>query len=143
MASVGAKTLVRALDLLESGDAVWTPQNHEDATFCQMLTKENAKIDFACTTAEIVNKVRAYNPNPVAYFVLNGEKFKVFEARAINFDGQGEVGQVVCANAKQGLIFKTADGFVEMEIITAPNSKKMLAKQYLAGKKINVGEIAD
>ena len=90
-----------------------------------------------------MNKVRAYNPNPVAYFVLNGEKFKVFEARAINFDGQGEVGQVVCANAKQGLIFKTGDSFVDMEIITAPNSKKMLAKQYLAGKKINVGEIAD
>ena len=143
MASVGAKTLVRALDILESGNAVWTPQNHQDATFCQMLTKENAKIDFACTTAQIVNKVRAYNPNPVAYFVLNGEKFKVFEARAINFDGQGKVGQVICANAKQGLIFKTADGFVEMEIITAPNSKKMQAKQYLAGKKINVGEIAE
>lgn len=143
MASVGAKTLVRALDILESGDAVWTPQNHNDATFCQMLTKENAKIDFACTTAQIVNKVRAYNPNPVAYFVLGGEKFKVFSAQSVQGFGQGRVGEVVCANAKQGLVFKTADGFVEMQTITAPNSKKMTAKQYLAGKKINVGEIAD
>lgn len=141
MGDVGAELLVKALDQIENKTAVWTPQNHQEATFCSMLTKENAKIRFDQSASQIVNHVRAYNPNPVAFFELEGQKYKVFEAKEKLFDGQGLPGQVVCADAKKGLIFAANDGFVEILTLTPPNGKKMPAKSFLAGKKIDVGAI--
>lgn len=140
MAHLGAKALCEALESLENGTAVWTPQDHTKATFSHMLTKENAKIDFCDTSENIVNKVRAYNPNPVAFFELDGQRFKVFEAKAIQLENTGfECGEIVFANAKTGLVIKAQDDFVEIVSLQAPNGKKMLAKDFLNGKKISVG----
>ena len=140
MADLGATAIVEALDIIESGKAVWTKQNHKNATYCEMLTKENAKLNFNDKTDNIVNKVRAYNPSPVGYFEYGGEKFKVFSAQKVTADlGNFNPGQVAMANSKNGLIVKTLDGFVEIVEMQAPNGKRMLAKQYLNGKKIEVG----
>lgn len=83
MAILGGQALVESLDLIESGKDVFVSQEHKDATFTTMLTKENAKLDFNEKTANIVNKIRAYNPSPVAFFELDGVKYKVFKARKI------------------------------------------------------------
>lgn len=144
IATVGAKTLVQALDLIETGKAVWKQQNHKNATFCNMLTKENAKINFAQNAKQVVDFVRGYNPNPVAYFVLQNTKFKVFKAQSVNCDlpPRAKAGQVLVADAKKGLWIATCDGAVEILELQTANGKKMTAKQYLAGKKIQTGVLA-
>ena len=140
MAHLGADALVEALEILENGTAVWKSQDHQQATFTKMLTKENAKLDFSDTAQNIVNKVRAYNPNPVAFFELDGQKFKVFEAKVVKMENQGfQCGQIALAGAKTGLVIKAQDDFVEIVSLQAPNGKKMLAKDFLNGKKIEVG----
>ena len=140
MAKLGADALCEALESLEKGSAVWKSQDHKKATFTKMLTKENAKLDFNDTAQNIVNKVRAYNPNPVAFFELDSQKFKVFEAKAVKIENQGfECGQIALASAKSGLVIRAKDDFVEIITIQAPNGKKMLAKDFLNGKKIDVG----
>ena len=52
-------------------------------------------------------------------------------------------GEVVIANNKQGLFIKCVDGLVEITELLPINSKKMTAKSYLNGKKINIGSIAE
>lgn len=144
MAKIGAKAIVEALNILQNGTALWTPQNHLNATFCQMLTKQNAKLDFNDLTENIINKVRAYNPNPVAFFEVFGQKFKVFSAQESNFEASNtKPGTIVAANTKTGLIIKTKNGFLEILEMQAPNSKKMLAKSFLSGKKIEVGALVE
>ena len=140
MAVFGAEALCEALENLENGTVVWTKQDHQKATFTKMLTKENAKLNFDDTAQNIVNKVRAYNPNPVAFFELDGQKFKVFEAKVVKMENQGfQCGQIALAGAKTGLVIKAQDDFVEIVSLQAPNGKKMLAKDFLNGKKIDVG----
>ena len=140
MADLGADALCEALESIENGTAVWKSQDHQNATFTKMLTKENAKLDFSESAQNIVNKVRAYNPNPVAFFELDGQKFKVFEAKVVKMENQGfECGQIALAGAKTGLVIKAQDDFVEIVSLQAPNGKKMLAKDFLNGKKIEVG----
>ena len=87
--------------------------------------------------------VRGLNPNPVAIFYLNGESYKVFAAKAIDYIGNEPNGIVLKANAKTGLLIKCQNGAVEIVEMTAPNSKKMLAKAYLNGKKIQEGLICN
>lgn len=135
MGELGGKLLVKALDLIENGKAKYTPQNNLEATFTKMLTKESAEINFNDTAKNIVNKVRGYYKNPTAYFIHNGEKFKVFKAveqknltKLIN-------GHIISANSKDGLVIKCLNGAVEILELQAPNGKRMSAKAYLNGKK--------
>jgi len=140
---VGAKLCVKALDLIENKNANFLPQNNELATYTKMLKKEDTIINFNSDSKNIINLVRGLNPNPVAYFTLNGESFKVFCAKQLQYSGNEKNGTILKADCKNGLVIKTADGAVEIIEMTAPNSKRMLAKSYLNGKKIPVGSVCN
>lgn len=140
---LGAGLCVQALDMIQNGTAKFTPQDHEKATHTKMIKKEHTQIDFNQTSRQIVNQVRAMNPNPIAFFTLNGENYKVFEAKVIDYHGTEPNGAILLASAKQGLVVKTSDGAVEIIEMTAPNSKRMLAKSYLNGKSLPIGSICN
>ena len=136
MGKLGGKLIVEALDKIELGEAKFIPQDNSKATFTKMLTKESAEIDFNDTAKNIVNKVRGYYKNPTAYFVHNNEKFKVFKAEERKNLTKLLNGHIISANSKDGLVIKCQDGAVEILELQAPNSKRMTAKAYLNGKKI-------
>lgn len=144
MAVLGGKQLVESLNLISKNKAVFTKQEHSKATFTSMLTKENAKLNFNQKTANIVNKIRAYNPSPVAFFELDGVKYKIYKAREYKSDIQNKNfsnGEVIFSSSKEGLVIKTADGFLEILEIQYPNSNKLNIKQFLNGRDFSVGTI--
>lgn len=143
-ADVGGKLLIEALDLIESGKAMYIKQNEALATKTKMLKKENSKINFEKSADKICNKIRAYSPSPACYFVLDGEKYLVYKAKKANleFSSQG-CGQVVVANPKQGLIISCEDGFIEILELKPENKKAMTAKAFLNGKKLEVGKFVE
>ena len=143
LSHLGADLCVEALNLIEDKKAVFVPQNNELASHTKMIKKENTKIDFNKTPNEIVNLIRGLNPNPVAYFDINENSYKVFSAKPINYVGDEKNGTIIFASGKQGLVIKCQDGAVEIIEMIAPNSKKMMAKSYLNGKKIEVGSIVN
>lgn len=140
---IGAKLCIKALDLIEGGKAEFTPQNEQEATHTHMFKKQDCFIDFNKSAKQIVNLVRGLNPNPIALFSLNNETYKVFEARAVEDDSNASQGTILEANSKRGLIIKCLGGAVEIVEMTAPNSKRMLAKSYLNGKSISVGSVCN
>lgn len=140
---LGAKLCVEALDLIENGKAVYTPQNEQEATHTYMFKKQDCFIDFSKSAKQIVNLVRGLNPNPIALFSLNNETYKVFEARVVEDNSNALAGTILEANSKKGLIIKCLGGAVEIVEMTAPNSKRMLAKSYLNGKSLNVGSVCN
>lgn len=145
LALVGGELCVKALDMIENEQDKnkWECQDDSKATFTKMLKKEDAQIDFEKTAEEISNFVRAYNPNPIANFTCNSNYFKVFQARPYDYqdDKQYQNGEVVFANSKKGLVIKCKNGFVEIVLFQAENGKIMSTKNYLNGKKIDVGII--
>ena len=140
---LGADLCVTALDLIETGKVEFVPQDHSQATHTKMIKKEHTLIDFNKTADEIVNLVRGLNPNPIAYFVLNGENYKVFKAKKVEYNGKEQNGKILIANSKHGFVIKCAGGAVEIEEMTAPNSKRMLAKSYLNGKTIDLESVCN
>ncbi len=144
LSKVGAKLLVNALDIIESGKDTWTAQNDEEATFTKMIKPEFEMLDFGDTSKNIVNKVRALNPNPVAKMVFGEQVFKIFEAKSSDaLFNNARIGEVVVSSPKQGLVIKCGDGAVEIVELQAPNGKRMSAKSYLNGKKIEVGSVVN
>lgn len=144
MAIAGGEALVEALDLIESGKAKFVPQDHSKATFTSVLTKDNARLDFSDTASNVVNKIRAYNPNPVAFMTIDEMRLKVYAAKVAELDlnlDDFKNGEVVMASGKTGLVIKASDGFVEILELQAPNGKVMSAKNLLNGLKIPIGKV--
>lgn len=151
LAILGAECMKDAIQLLEDGNITFTPQNHEIATKCTMLKKEQNKLNFNTSATSVKNFILGLNPWPVAEMQLKEGRFKVYRANVLtqdqisklNLETNATPGQVVVASNKLGLIIKCADGFVEITEIQAENSKIMQAKSMLNGKQILVGQIVN
>lgn len=137
---LAADSIVKALDLIELGKAEFVPQNHSEATFCKMLTKADGLIDWNKSALDIKNFVRGMNPWPCAYTSLNGMTYKIHKVDIADLDADGKVGEIV-ACTKNEIIVKCGSGFINIQIIQAPNAKKMSVKDYLLGHKMQVGSV--
>lgn len=137
---IAADSIVKALDIIESGNAVYTPQNHNNATYCKMLCKADGKIDWTKSAEEIKNFVRGMNPWPCAFTTLDEMVFKIHKVSVVKSNFTGSIGEIVNSD-KNGLIVACGSGFVSIDVIQAPNAQKMSAKDYLIGHKMQVGSI--
>ena len=134
---LGAKAIDKALDMFISGEVKTIPQDNAKATHTKMITKEDAYIDFNDTSFNIVNKIRAFNPSPIAFTNLNGEPFKIYSA--VICDKKGKVGEVISSNGS--LIVGTKDYSVELKVVQKFGGKAMPIGDFLCGNKIEVGTI--
>ena len=76
LSRLGADLLVRTLSGLESGAVAPRPQEGEP-TFSRPLTREDARVDWSRSAAEIERRLRAFTPWPGLYGVLDGERVKL------------------------------------------------------------------
>ncbi len=142
LSKIGGELLVKTLKLIEAGNAPRTKQG-EDYTIAPMLDKEMSKIDWENKTAEqIKNLIRGLNPIMGAYTFVNGKKLKIWKAQVVEenkiltSDNKIKNGDIILADAKQGLFFKAKDGILEAIEIQAENCKRMNAKDFLRGNKL-------
>ena len=136
---LGAECIIEALKLVETGKAVFTPQNHELATKCKMLKPEMGKIDFNQSAQTIVNLIHGLNPWPLCKVSINGTKFKLYRAKVVDCDSDVKEGTVVVSSPKKGLVVKCGNGCISIEELQSENGKRMPAKSYLNGKSIPEG----
>ena len=137
LALLGGEALVEALDLLEQGRAVFTPQDGSRATYARKIRKERGAIDWHKDASEIERAVRAYNPWPLARMLdPKGRELNVHEARVV--DGSGAPGCVL----ESGPRFVVACGRGALELVTVQVAGKraLSAVEYLRGARIELGQ---
>lgn len=136
---LGAKTLIKTLDLIENNTAPRIPQNNDDATFAPMLSKEMGNLDFSENADKILCKIFGLNPWPSAYTSLGENKVKIFFATKVeNYDKDYDFGTIY--DVKDGLYVacgeKTAIFITEMQVV---GKKRMKVSEFLKGNKIEIG----
>ena len=144
LSALSAETIVKALKLLESGEYTLTKQSEDGVQVVRKIGKDNAKIDFTATANEIVNLVRAMNPQPIAYTAVNGVKVNVFLAEKCDFpcDNAGQVcGEVLSSSPKQGLVVKCGDGAVKLLEVQIAGGKRIKGGDFLNGRKAQKGDV--
>jgi methionyl-tRNA formyltransferase len=93
LAAMGADLLVETLAGLERGEIVPRPQDSAEATFAPVLKKEDGRIDWTLTAAEIANRIRGFTPWPGCFTHLRGKAIEISRARA-TAGAAGEPGSV-------------------------------------------------
>ncbi len=133
----GAELLHDTIEQIDS--IVPEVQDESKANYAHMLDKQMAQIDWSKSNKEIDCLIRGLNPWPVALTTLNGERLKVYSASLEN--ASGKAGEVLKADSKNGLLVACGEGAILLNEIQAVGGKRMNAKDYLRGHKIEVGSI--
>ena len=139
LSEIGAKLLIDTLKFYPNGGLKSVPQNEAEASYQPMLTKEMGRIDWTKSAQEISCQVRGLNPWPCAYTENGDGRLKIYLARHCDAEGDAEPGCVAVSSAKEGLKIACGEGWLEVLEMQAPNAKRMSAKAYLQGKKIEIG----
>lgn len=144
IAPLGARLVVRALDLIESGEAAFTPQDNSKATYVKQLKKSDGLIDFSRSFAELHNFVRGMLPWPCAYTFLNGKMLKIYKISRGELSKEfadARCGTVVSANPKTGLLVKTGDGAIRLDEVQLEGGRRMTASEFTLGRRVAVGDV--
>ena len=126
LAAQGARLIVEALARLEAGTLTATPQPAEGSTYAAKLSKDEARIDWSLSADAIARRIRAYNPVPVAWSELAGERIKFTRAQAV--PGTGAPGTVLSAGA-DGLKIATGEGALRIHEMQRPGGRVLPAAQ--------------
>mgnify|MGYP005755677665 FL=1 len=137
---LGSRSVIKALEAIETGTYTRTKQDETKATHTKFFNKESGLMDFNKTADEIVNLVRGLNPWPVAYFTYKDEKIQVYSAENKNSDYNAEPGTVVSADKKTGLIVNVNGGSVRLKTLKKSGGKLMPDTDFLNGNRILPGE---
>ncbi len=145
LAELGGELLLKTLENIQKGLVKELIQDEAQSSYFPKLTKEMGKINFCDTAENIQNLCNGLNPWPLCYVEnkQTGEILKVYKSKPftenVSDTNNFEIGQVVIANAKKGLIVKCKDGLIILDIIQSAGGKVMSSKNYLNGKKIDCG----
>lgn len=138
---IGAELLIETLDGYLKGEITPVKQDESLMSYQPMLDKEMGRIDWTRSAQEIACQVRGLNPWPCAFTVINGGNLKIYLAKAIDCECDAKPGTVVESSAKKGLTVACGKGALEIIEMQAPNAKRMQAKAYLMGKRIDAGTV--
>ena len=137
LSQLGAELLIETLKGYIAGEIAPTPQDERLASRQPMLKKEMGLIDWTRSAKEIACQARGLDPWPSAYTDYLGGTLKIYRARPV--EGEGNPGTVLRSSAKEGLFVACGEGALEVLEMQAPGGKRMSARAYLAGKKIEPG----
>lgn len=134
---LGAQLLEKTVGQLEIADSDGVPQDEAQACYASMLDKEMAVIDWTRAARELDCLIRGLNPWPVALTSLEGARMKVYAAQPEK--GVGTPGEVLVADAKNGLLVACGTGALRITELQMVGGKRMNACDYLRGHAIPVG----
>ena len=90
---LAAEKILDNIDEILEDKAKFIEQNHSIATFAPKIKKEEGKIDWKQNAQNIIGKINGLYPTPGAFFIFNGERYKILKAEIGG--GKGKPGEVL------------------------------------------------
>ncbi len=130
LSKIGSEIISDCLDLIEISKAKFVEQDHSKATYAKKINKEEAKIKWDEDAIKIIAKINGLYLNPGAWFLFQGERYKIL--KAILSDLGGQSGTVLDDNLTVACGTKS----IKIQEIQRQGKSKQKAKEFLLGSKI-------
>jgi methionyl-tRNA formyltransferase len=135
LAELGAQVLADGLGLLRAGiRPVPRPQPEAGVTYAHKLEKSEAKLDWSLPATMLANKVRAFQPWPVAEAEIAGERLRIHAAIALPL-AHGRAPGSVLAAGRDGLDIACAEGALRIRTLQRDGGKIITAADYLNARR--------
>ncbi|MGQ0678485.1 MAG: methionyl-tRNA formyltransferase [Actinomycetota bacterium] len=137
LALVGAEALVDVVSRLTSIEPV--PQPEVGATYAAKVTPKDARIDWSRPAHELRNRIRAFNPRPGAWSVLQNRRLKILEAAVINEESGHEPGTLL-VGAGGVPVVQTGSKLLELTVVQPEGKTAMDGSAFVRGRRIGFTE---
>ena len=93
LSQLAAEKILENIDNIIKDKANFKEQDHSEATYAEKINKKEGKITWNDSAKRIIGKINGLHPNPGAYFIFNGDRYKILKAEIGN--GSGSSGEVL------------------------------------------------
>ena len=131
LSDLGASLLEEVLPIIIDGTNKRIKQDSSLATYAYTIKREDEHLDFHQSAKKVDAKVRAFNPEPLANMILNGEEIKIIEGY-IGDDAKMDAG-CICDLKKDAIGIACSDQIYYVTKLKPFGKKEMRALDYLNG----------
>jgi len=140
MAQKAAAMLPEVLRKIAAGTVRPSPQNHGEASYCRLVSREDGLIDWKKSAAEIDARIRAFTPWPLCRTIHNGRELFILKAavyhRGVDREGgQGTAGKVLGIDKQDGILVQTGEGILSVTELQYQAKKALFWKDFLNGAR--------
>ena len=138
LSALAAEKILDNIDEILEDKINFEEQKHDDASYAPKIEKIEGQIKWNETAENIIAKINGLYPNPGAFFIYKGERYKILSANLAS--GSGEIGEVLddylevsCGNKKSIKVLEIQRQGKRPQNI----SEFMLGSQIKKGSKLN------
>lgn len=133
LAQLGPEGMLKTLEQLANGSAQPEKQDEALVSYAEKLSKEEARLDWTLSAAQLERCIRAFNPWPMSYFMVDDQPVKVWQASVLPHQVK-QPGEILHAD-KQGIQIATADGVLNLLSLQPAGKKAMSAQDLLNSRR--------
>jgi methionyl-tRNA formyltransferase len=138
LAAAGAAAIVGALDDLRTkGRLNSVPQAEDGASYARKISRDDAAIDWGASALIIDRQIRAFDPAPGAFTMLDGKPIKIWAAEPA--PGQSDVPGTVLQADGDGLLIACGDQALAIRELQRAGGRRLGTGDFLAGNPIAKG----
>ncbi|MFW1812666.1 methionyl-tRNA formyltransferase [Acinetobacter ursingii] len=145
LATQGAEAICKVLESeqsLQSYLHTRQVQDESQTVYAHKLTKPEAHIDWSLDAVQIDRNIRAFNPWPVAFIVLDeSNNLRVWNSSISSFSNENaQIGEIIAID-KSGVHVACGTGAVCLSSLQWPGGKALNPVQILQTQKLNIGQV--
>jgi methionyl-tRNA formyltransferase len=139
LAEIGAEALITTLSMIESGQAIGRPQDHDRATYAPKLDRQLARLDWTLPAIQVARWMRGLDGAPGAWSARDdGDVVKFFSPRVEVRDGRP--GEVIEIDEEVGVLIAAGHDAVRVREVQPAGRRRMSAGEWVRGRGVSVGD---
>lgn len=142
LGSMGARELIHVLDDLPEKIEHSIPQNQEEASYAEKITKDMGHLDWNLPAEKLDCLIRGMNPNPGTYSFYRGKRVKIHKAAPEDVKHSAQPGTILSL-AEDRIHVACGSGALVISEIQPENHKKMAASDFIHGYQVKVNDTFD
>lgn len=131
LAALGGDILVARLGDILAGRIEAVPQDESGASYASKIQKQDAELDWEMAAAVLERRVRAYNPVPGSWFLVDDKRIKCWRAKSV--EGVDAIPGTVVDFSREGIVIACGKGGLSLEELQLPGKRRVTARE-LAGQ---------
>jgi len=139
LSRIGAKALVKVLDMIEGGEVKPIPQNEKLATYATKIKPEMGRIDWSKEAKNIKNLIHGLSPVPGAFSFFKNKRVRFLKANIEDTGTSYSPGTIVYLD-KKCMKIQTGRGLLLPSILQTEGKKPLTVTEFIKGFRGNTGD---
>jgi len=137
VSKIASRMLPEVLIKIANGTCKATAQNHSEASYCHLISRDDGNINWNKSAPEIEALIRGFTPWPLCRTIHNGRELIILKADI--WTGKDESreapGVVLGIDKKDGILVQTGDGILAVSMLQYQAKKALHWRDFLNGAR--------